>query len=157
MHRMHSNSSLPFFEILIIFSCVMSCNGNDKKNVTNKHTRPSFSVILRVKWGLYYTLLLIHVSTWLCVSSVIKKWSMWVYEWVSEWVSERGRLFNVTCNDISVIYVTAHRCTGGLKKKLNLRSGSQGHRHYVRFFNVPVQAPTRGHPFYTVIPRNRPI
>ena len=59
-------------------------------------------------------------------------------------------LFNVTCNDISVIYVTAHRCAGGLKK-LNLRSGSQRHRHFVGFFNVPVQAPTRGHPFYTVI------
>ena len=26
-------------------------------------------------------------------------------------------LFNVTINDISVIYVAAHRCAGGLKKK----------------------------------------
>ena len=26
-------------------------------------------------------------------------------------------LFNVTINDISVIYVTEHRCAGGLKKK----------------------------------------
>ena len=50
------------------------------------------------------------------------------------------------------IYVTTHRCAGGLKKKLNLRSGSQRHRHFVGFFNVPVQTPTRGHPFYTVIP-----
>ena len=33
-------------------------------------------------------------------------------------------LFNVTINDISVIYVTAHRPAGGLKKKLELRSGS---------------------------------
>ena len=32
---------------------------------------------------------------------------------VSEWVNW---LFNVTINDISVIYVTAHRCAGGLKK-----------------------------------------
>ena len=30
-------------------------------------------------------------------------------------------LFNVIINDISVIYVTAHRCAGGLKKKLDLR------------------------------------
>ena len=60
-------------------------------------------------------------------------------------------LFNVTINDISVIYVTAHRCAGGLKKKLDLRSGSQRHRHFVGFFNVPVLAPTRDHPFYTVI------
>ena len=58
------------------------------------------------------------------------------------------RLFNVTYNDISVIYVTAHRCAVGLKKKLDLRSGSQRHSHFVGFFNVPVQAPARGHPFY---------
>ena len=49
-----------------------------------------------------------------------------------------------------------HRCEGGLKK-LHLRSGSQRHRHFVGFFNVPVQAPTRGHPFYTVLPTHRPI
>ena len=30
---------------------------------------------------------------------------------------ELNRLFYVTSNDISVIYVTAHRCAGGLKKK----------------------------------------
>ena len=28
--------------------------------------------------------------------------------------------------------------------------------HFVGFFNVPVQAPTRGQPFYTVIPTHRP-
>ena len=39
-------------------------------------------------------------------------------------VVELNWLFNVTINDISVIYVTAHRCAGGLKKKLDLRSGS---------------------------------
>ena len=65
-------------------------------------------------------------------------------------------LFNVTINDISVIYVTAHRCAGGPKKTLDIRSGSQCHRHFAGFFNVPVQAPTRGQPFYTVIPTHRP-
>ena len=35
--------------------------------------------------------------------------------------------------------------------------GLPRHRHFVGFFNVPVQAPTRGQPFYTVILRNRPI
>ena len=45
--------------------------------------------------------------------------------------------------------MTAHRCAGGLKKKLNLRSGSQRHRHLVGFFNVPIQAPTRDPPFYS--------
>ena len=71
------------------------------------------------------------------------------------WV-ELNWLFNVTINDISVIYVTAHRCAGGLKK-FDLRSGSQRHRHFVGFFNVPVLAPTRDQPFYTVIPTHRPI
>ena len=33
-------------------------------------------------------------------------------------------LFIVTIDDISVTYVTAHRCAGGPKKKLDLRSGS---------------------------------
>ena len=49
---------------------------------------------------------------------------------------------NVTCNDISFIYVTANRFAGGLKKELDLRSGSQ-HWHFLGFFNMPVQAPTR--------------
>ena len=31
-------------------------------------------------------------------------------------VFEFDWLLNVTCNDISVIYVTAHRCAGGMKK-----------------------------------------
>ena len=78
--------------------------------------------------------------------------SMYHLRWV-----ELNWLFNVTINDISVIYVTAHRCAGGLKKKLDLRSGSQRHRHFVGFFNVPVLAPTRDQPFYTVIPTHRPI
>ena len=38
---------------------------------------------------------------------------------------------NVTCNDISVIYVMTHRCAGGLKKKFDLRSGSKRLRHFV--------------------------
>ena len=69
---------------------------------------------------------------------------------------ELNWLFNVTINDISVIHVTAHRSAGGLKKKLNLRSGSQRQRHFVEFFNGPVQAPTRDQPFYMVIPTHRP-
>ena len=33
-------------------------------------------------------------------------------------------LFNVTFNDISVIYVTVHRCAGGMNKKLDIQAGS---------------------------------
>ena len=65
-------------------------------------------------------------------------------------------LLNVTCNDISVIYVTAHTCAGGLKK-LDLRSVSQRHRHSVGFFNVPVQAPTRASLFIRLFRKTAPF
>ena len=35
--------------------------------------------------------------------------------------------------------------------------GLPRHRHFAGFFNVPVLAPTRDHPFYTVIPTHRPM
>ena len=35
--------------------------------------------------------------------------------------------------------------------------GLPRHRHFVGFFNVPVLAPTRDHPFYTVIRTHHPI
>ena len=62
-------------------------------------------------------------------------------------MSEWDWLLNVTCNDISVLYVTSHRYAGGLKKKLDLRLESQRHRHSIGFFNVPVQASTLGQLF----------
>ena len=33
-------------------------------------------------------------------------------------------LFNVTFNDIAGIFVTEHRCAGGLKKRMDFLSGS---------------------------------
>ena len=77
-------------------------------------------------------------------------WNVWEFIMVN-W------LLNVTINDISVIYVTAHRYAGGLKKKLDLRSGSQRNTHFVGFFNVPVLTPTRVNHFYTMIPTHRSI
>ena len=60
----------------------------------------------------------------------------------------------------AVMYLTrkkkAHRCAGGLKKKFDLPSGTQRYRHFVRSFNVPVQAATRDEIFYTMIPTHRP-
>ena len=61
-------------------------------------------------------------------------------------------MLNVTCNDISVIYVKAHRCAGGLKKKMDQRWGFKCHRLFIEFFNVPVQEPKLGQPF-----KDRPI
>ena len=67
-------------------------------------------------------------------------------------------LFNVTCNDISVIYETAHtcRCAGGMKK-FDLRLGSKCHRHFVGFFRVPVQAPTRATLFIRLFRETAPF
>ena len=36
-----------------------------------------------------------------------------------------------------------HSCSGRQKKKLNIRSVSQRHRHFIGFFNMPIPAPTR--------------
>ena len=67
--------------------------------------------------------------------------------WVSEWI---GCLTSQLTIFQLYMWRHTHRCAGGLKKKLDLRSGSQRHRHFVGFFNVPVLAPTRDHPFYTL-------
>ena len=56
---------------------------------------------------------------------------------------ERGRTLNLFCR----VYVTAHRCAGGLKE-LDPWSGSQRHRHFGGFFNVLVKAQTRGQRLY---------
>ena len=49
-------------------------------------------------------------------------------------------LFNVTINDISVIYVTAHRCAGGLKKKLLIKVVKTSNRtiyiHFLLYVNI---------------------
>ena len=50
-------------------------------------------------------------------SSVSRSWKWWkVCSVGSE--SEWDWLFNVTWNDISVIYVTAHRCAGGIEEEV---------------------------------------
>ena len=41
--------------------------------------------------------------------------SRFVYTVLQRREKERDLLFNITCNDISVIHVTAHRYAGGLK------------------------------------------
>ena len=66
------------------------------------------------------------------------------------WVSKIG------CLTPHATIFQLHRIAGGLKK-LYLRSGSQRHSHFVGSFNVPIQAWTRGQPFYTIIMRNRPF
>ena len=46
---------------------------------------------------------------------------------------------------VSLIYRKIHQKVPNGK---GLRLGSQRHRHFVGFFNMPDQAPTRGQPFY---------
>ena len=57
--------------------------------------------------------------------------------------------FYVTVKDDSAIFVTAHGCAGGLKKKLNLWSGFQCDRHFIGFLLCPSKAPARGNTFPT--------
>ena len=78
--------------------------------------------------------LVFKISKWLTYREVIN-----ILEW-DRLVAKRNlqRYFSYTAN----------RCAGGLRKKLDLRPGSQRHRHFIGIFNVPAQAPTGGQPFY---------
>ena len=61
------------------------------------------------------------------------KLSVWVvkyFSWVYWCFTSHAMIFQS--------YMWRHRCTGGLKWELYLRSGSYRHRHFVGFFNVPV-------------------
>ena len=49
-------------------------------------------------------------------------------------MSEWDWLPKVTCKDISVTYVTVHRCAGRLNRKFELQTGSKQHRHFVGIF-----------------------
>ena len=83
---------------------------------------------------------------------------MYIHHFKSDLINSMDQMRISGIEPSSVILSqTAHRCVGELKKTFDLRSGSQRHRHFVGFFNVSVQAPTRGQPFHTVIQRNRPI
>ena len=94
------------------------------------------------------------LSSWprFAVTPLVGTWKCIELKWLKSWwlinntlYCEVNWLFNVTINDISVTYVTAHRCAGWLKKKLDLRSASQHHRHFVVvFFNVPVYKQRHG-------------
>ena len=60
----------------------------------------------------------------------LRVWVYWV--WVYWCFTSHATIFQLyTC-------MWRHRCASGLKKKLYIRSGSQRHRHFVGFFNVPV-------------------
>ena len=59
---------------------------------------------------------------------VTSVWNYWV--WVYWCFTSHATIFQS--------YMWRHRCACGLKKKLYLRLGSQRHRHFVRFFNVPL-------------------
>ena len=72
-----------------------------------------------------------------------------VSEWVSEWVYMYMYWCFTSHATIFQLYMLRHRCASELKKNLCLQSGYQRHRHFVGFFNVPIQAPTRGHSFYS--------
>ena len=55
----------------------------------------------------------------------------WVWVWVYWCFTLHATIFQS--------YMWRHRCAGGLRKKLlYLRSGSQRHKHFAGFFNVPV-------------------
>ena len=60
-------------------------------------------------------------------------------------------MLNGTCNDISVIYVTAHRCTGGLKKLDLTRAPTP------LTFRRVLQSTDTGLTFLPLYPENNPF
>ena len=71
---------------------------------------------------------------------------LWNRQTQSEWV-----YWCLTSHTtIFQLYTWRHRCAGGLKKKLYIRSGSQRHRHLAGFFYVPVLHRHRAPPYYMV-------
>ena len=96
-----------------------------KKIVTTTAIFAKNSIIIKSKiWSRNEVLTTMPMTTcMLAVCQLRIKVHLKNLRWGEYW------LFNVTINDISVIHVMAHRCAGGMKKKLYLRSGSQRHRH----------------------------
>ena len=71
------------------------------------------------------------------------------------WIKMRcSNLFYVTVKDVSAIFVAAHGCAGGLKKKLNLWSGFPCDRLIIGFYCAH-QSTGTGIPFFPRIRRNR--
>ena len=67
---------------------------------------------------------------WHCVTNIITSFMSWV--WVYWCFTSHATTFQ--------LYMWRHRCAGGLtqERKLYIRSGSQRHRNFVGFLNVPV-------------------
>ena len=140
-----TTKTMPITSILFI-SAIYPTDYRQKSLKYSLHLWTKIKYIKNIYQNFFLRLTVIYDT---CILEI-----QYLFLWVSECLLVAAML-NVTCNDISVIYVTAQRRAGGLKK-LDLRSGSQRHRHFVGFFNVPVQAPTRAN-LFTVILRNRPI
>ena len=89
---------------------------------------------LRSPYGQSSNVLMFCPSFWLHIRcGEGKGWALKVFP--------EGLMVDMSSKNISsctVSYKWRHRCAGGLKKKLYLRSGSQRHRHFAGFFNVPV-------------------
>ena len=139
----------------VCLSSVQNCCLDHNFSMTNFGGRLSFTEVLSMTQGCVMSLNGSHifkvtVHTW-TVQTILSSCYLW---WLIDWLNW---LLNVTINDISVIYVTAHRCAGGTEEEVVPTVGLPRHRHFAGFFNVPVLAPTRDHPFYTVIPTHRPI
>ena len=97
----------------------------------------NLSYLFFFNWNVFPELIFFEVNDRLFILSIFNKFGIFKSKFCQRcqfWVQVHFWLLYVTVNDISVIHVTAHRIPC--------------HRHFLGFFNVPVQAPTRGHSFY---------
>ena len=116
-------------------------------NVTTTSNSFSFCCFSSCERMQHISIMILLWVSWSCY--ILKVWADLLYCSVLYW------LLSVTINDISHMHVdTTHRCAGKLKK-LDIRLGSNT-RHFVGFFDVPIQPSTRGQPLhnYSEIPHH---
>ena len=90
-----------------------------------------------------------HLSVCLSIPVHLSKSAMWWVELVC-CLTSHSTIFQLH------VYMWRHRCAGELKKKLDLQSGSQCHRHFVGFLMCPSKH-RHGANIFMVIRRNRHI
>ena len=103
-------------------------------------------VLFFLNWHVFPEFIFFEVNGRLFILSIFNKFDIFKSNFCQRcqfWVSVHFWPNKVTINDISVI----HACDR-FTEEAGPTAGFPRHRHFLGFFNVPVQAPTRGHPFY---------
>ena len=94
-------------------------------------------------WNIFQSMCKIFLTSLYNMYFVFLRWNVKCFSWTDTSVCigvlhHLKRYFSYICDGTDVQADWRRSCT---------QSGAQRHRHFVGFFDVPVQAPTRGQPF----------